>query len=140
MTEHRVWSGTHSARVLSESAEGHRRPRLIRSDGSVDNAPQAARSSLARSTVGGDSIGGDDATQRPRPSYQSVTTITAAMIGNARAAYLKTGCWGSLTTSRMAAVDTAYTTRNNRAARRNVKMVSRREVGRGVYPHNLENA
>jgi len=90
--------------------------------------------------VDGDAVRGGDAIRRPHPSYHPVTTITAAMIGNARAAYLKTGCWGSLTTSRMAAVDTAYTTRNNRAARRNVKMVSRREVGRGVYPHNLENA
>jgi hypothetical protein len=61
------------------------------------------------------------------------------MIGNAKAAYLKTGCSGSLTTSRMAAVDTAYTTRNSRAARRTVKMVSRREVGRRAYPHILEN-
>src|SRR5215207_7345702 len=136
--ERRVWSGTHSA-VRSEPAEVHRRPRPIRSDESVDSAPQAARSSLARSPVDGDATGGDGASRRPHPSYQPVATITAAMIGNARAAQRKTGCSGSPTTSRIAAVDTAYMTRNGRAARRTVMMVSRRELGRGAYPHALDN-
>src|SRR4051794_8890094 len=49
------------------------------------------------------------------------------------------GCFGSLTTRRMAPVDTAYTARNNGAARRTVKIVSRSEVSRRAPPHNPKN-
>jgi hypothetical protein len=84
--------------------------------------------------VDGASTRGDDAVRKPRPSYHAITTATAAMMGNARATPLKTGCSGRLTTRRAATVETAYTARSSRAARRIVKMVSRREVGRRAYP------
>ncbi len=122
------WPGPRAS-IASADPVGWERPRhssscLIRPHGII---------------VDGTSPRGDVAIRRPRPSYQFITTITAAMIGKARATYLKTGCAGSLTTRRTATIDTACTARNGRAARRTAKMISRHEIGRRAYPHNHKN-